>query len=116
MVLSSFGLDSVTRWGEKDTAMLKEVAAYCAEKQIELIPTGFSAGYGGGALGYNRNFAAALPATISLTVKNGQLIPASGSNLLKNGDLEEHTGDRFSGQWFHGLRKHLCPLRKFREL
>lgn len=101
MVLSSFDMDSVTQWSEKDIALLKEIAAYCAEKQVELIPTGFTVGYGGGALGFNRNFAAALPTTIDLTVKNEEICPVSADNLLKNGDLEEHVGDRFSGSWFH---------------
>ena len=38
IVLSSFRLDTITRWDEKDIALLKEVAAYCAEKRVELIP------------------------------------------------------------------------------
>lgn len=100
MVLSSFGLDSVTRWNEEDISLLKEIADYCAEKQIELIPTGFSVGYSGGALGYNRSFAAALPATISLKVEEGKIVPAAGENLLVNGDLEEHTNNRFEGYAF----------------
>jgi hypothetical protein len=101
MVLSSFGLDSITRWKERDIALLKEVAAYCEEKQIELIPTGFSVGYGGGALGHDRNFAAALPTRISLTVKEGKIIPITTTNMLKNGDLEQHSNQRFAGFAFH---------------
>ena len=101
MVLSSFGLDSVTRWNEKDIALLKEVAEYCDKKNIELIPTGFSAGYGGGALGYNRSFAACLPTTLSLNVRNGRIVPNSYRNLMQNGDLEEHRNDRFKGYGFH---------------
>ena len=101
VVLSSFGLDSVTRWNEKDIALLKEVAEYCAKKNIELIPTGFSAGYGGGALGHNRSFAAALPTTLSLSVKNGRIVPDSYRNLMVNGDLEEHKNNRFNGYRYH---------------
>ncbi len=101
MVLSSFGLDSITRWKASDIALLQELRAYCDKKDIELIPTGFSAGYGGGALGHNRNFAAALPVSVSLVAKNNRLVPASSDNLLKNGNLETHVKGRFSGFGFH---------------
>jgi len=37
MVLSSFGMDSVTSWKPADFALLREVADHCAEKHIELI-------------------------------------------------------------------------------
>lgn len=101
MILSSFGLDSIARWNEKDLDLLKEIAAYCAEKQIELIPAGFSVGYGGGALEHDRNFAAALPATLLLKVESGKIVLAPAENLLTNGDLEEHTNNRFKGYGFH---------------
>ncbi|HOX08480.1 MAG TPA: hypothetical protein PK280_18940 [Planctomycetota bacterium] len=101
MVMSSWGLDSISRWPEKDVTMLKELADYCRSKKIELIPTGFSAGYGGGALGFDRNFAAALPAEISLVARDGKAAPVAGPNLFANGDLEEHKGDRFTGWGFH---------------
>lgn len=97
MVLSSFGLDSITRWKPEDVALLKELAAHCAEKKIELIPTGFSAGYGGGALDYDRNFAAALPVIVRLKAHAGKLVPEVGKNLLANGDMEKHEGDSFPG-------------------
>lgn len=101
MVLSSFGLDSITRWYEQDTALLQEIHAHCRQRNVELIPTGFSVGYGGGALGHDRNFAAALPTSIMLEARGGKLRPVFGDNLLKNGDLEAHTHGRFSGFSFH---------------
>ncbi|MCP4449914.1 MAG: hypothetical protein GY809_00515 [Planctomycetes bacterium] len=101
MVLSSFGLDSITRWKTPDVALLREVQTYCDKKHIELIPTGFSAGYGGGALGHNRNFAAALPVSLSLIARKHRLMPAPHDNLMKNGDLETHANGRFSGFGFH---------------
>mgnify|MGYP000891940119 FL=1 len=101
MVLSSFSFDAVTRWKEQDVARLKKLAAYCAQKKVELIPCGFSVGYGGGALGHDRSFAAALPATLALTARGGKLVPAEGTNLLSNGDFEAHAGDRFKGYAFH---------------
>lgn len=102
LVLSSFGLDAITRWPEQDFGLLKEIDAHCKEKKIELVPTGFSVGYGGGALGHDPNFAAALPAVINLEAKDGRIAPAPpGENLIKNGDLEQHSDGRFSDFDFH---------------
>ena len=101
MVLSSFGPDSISRWPEKDVELLREVADHCRKRRIELIPTGFSAGYGGGALGHDRDFAAALPAEISLVARGGKAVPVPGPNMLKNGGLEEHRNGRFTGYGFH---------------
>lgn len=101
MVLSSFGLDGITRWNKTDVALLQEIAAYCTKKQIELIPTGFSVGYGGEALAHDINFAAALPAVIPLKAKAGEISPTMAEDLLKNGDLEDHTNNRFKGYGFH---------------
>lgn len=101
MVLSSFGLDRISRWSEADIDRLKALAAYSASKHIELIPTGFSVGYSGGALGHDRNLAAALPTVLSLQEKDGRILPVAGPNLLVNGDLEEVREHRFTGYRFH---------------
>ncbi len=100
MALSTFGFDSITSWKQDDFALLKEVADHCAKRHIELIPTGFSVGYGGGALKRNRSWAAALPATLRLRAENGRIVPNPGANLLRNGDFEEHSGNRFKGFGF----------------
>jgi hypothetical protein len=92
MVLSSFGLDGITLWSEKDFALLREVQDVCREEGIELIPTGFSVGYGGAALDYDPNFAAALPVSIRLEARGGKAVPVAGGDLLINGDLEQHEG------------------------
>jgi hypothetical protein len=101
MVLSSFGLDSVSRWSETDIALLKELVHYSAQRRIEVIPTGFSVGYGGGALGHDINFAAALPTILSLKAQGGKIIPDTSMNLLRNGDLEAHDNHVFAGYAFH---------------
>ena len=101
MVLSSFGLDSVSRWSETDIALLKELVHYSAQRRIEVIPTGFSVGYGGGALGHDINFAAALPTILSLKAQGGEIIPDTSMNLLRNGDLEAHDNHVFAGYAFH---------------
>ncbi|MDP6779055.1 MAG: hypothetical protein QGI83_20035, partial [Candidatus Latescibacteria bacterium] len=97
MVLSSFGLDGITKWNDGEIDLLKEIAAHCEKRGIELIPTGFGTGYGGTALGFSRSFAAALPVTVPLVARDGKLLPEQGENLLVNADLAEHTGDRLVG-------------------
>ncbi len=101
MVLSSFGFDGITRWPQEDFALLAEIDALCKETGVELIPTGFSVGYGGGAMGHDRSFSAALPVSIALQAFGGKAVPAAGGNLLVNGDLEQHEGGRFAGFDFH---------------
>jgi Carbohydrate binding domain len=101
IILSSWGFDSITRWSRKDLELLRQVQAFCAAGQIELIPTGFSAGYGGGALGYNRSFSAALPVTVNLIVRKNRVIPVAGKNLFLNGNLEQYKRNRFSNFRFH---------------
>ncbi|KPK66217.1 MAG: hypothetical protein AMK73_00675 [Planctomycetes bacterium SM23_32] len=101
VVLDYLGLDSITRWGEEEFALFQEVADVCRQEGIELIPTGFSVGYGGGALWHDRNFAAALPVTIRLEARGSGAIPVPGPDLMVNGDLEQHEGDRFTGFDFH---------------
>ena len=82
IVLSSFGFDAITTWTEEDHAFLREIDALCKEKGIELIPTGFSAGYGGRAPGHDPNWAAALPETITLQAAGGQARPVSARDSL----------------------------------
>ncbi len=95
MVLSSWDLDAVGHWSADDKALLSELAAYCAERNIELIPTGFSAGYGGAALGHDRSFAAALPVALQLIARDGRIVAEEAANLLRNGSFAERQGDRF---------------------
>lgn len=101
MVLSSFGLDGISQFSPDQLERLRDVAAACKSKNIELIPTGFSVGYGGSALGHDRNFAAALPTSLTLRANNGRIAPLKQENLLANGDLEEHVNNRFKGYAFH---------------
>ena len=102
LVLSSFGLDEVSRWQEADVAFLEEIQSLCEERNIELIPIGFSVGYGGGALKHDRNFAAARPVTFDLVAAGGNAVQVlSKRNLIRNGGLEKHHGDRFEQYSFH---------------
>ena len=98
VVLSSFGLDRVTRWSQEDHDYFNEIKALCDEMNVELIPVGFSVGYGGGAFGHDPNFAAAVPTSVTLVARNGRLEPvASNANLIDNGGFEEVKGKRLAG-------------------
>jgi hypothetical protein len=101
MVLSSFGLDEMSRWREEDYALLRGVAEHCERRGVELIPTGLSVGYGSGALRQDRNFAAAVPVRMSLRAEGGVIRPWPGEELFVNGGLEEHQGSQFPGYRFH---------------
>ena len=89
--------------GRRQTPPISRRSCHIASnRNIELIPIGFSAGYGGGALRYDRNFAAALPVTLGLVAEGGKAIQIlTEGNLVRNGGLERHHGDRFDDYTFH---------------
>jgi hypothetical protein len=95
LVLSTFSLDRVRAWSKQDLDHFKEIQALCKQKHIELIPSGFSVGYGHEALAYDPNFAAAVPVKINLIAGNDKLAPiGAGRNLIKDGDFELYRGTR----------------------
>lgn len=97
VMLSSKAIATALTAGEASLGRLAQFSSFCNEKGIEVIPMMFSVGYGGFELDYNRNFSAALPATIPLTVEDGKAVPnTSGKNYITNGDFEEYTGNEFT--------------------
>jgi hypothetical protein len=102
IVLSSFGLDRVSAWSGQDHAYFQEILDLCDEKNIELIPAGFSVGYGTGALASDRNFVAAVPVKIRLIAGDGMLRPVgAGRNFIKNSDLEIFKDKRLDSFVYH---------------
>lgn len=99
----SAGLDSLGRKSPDYFRRLGEVKAACERLGLELIPSVFSVGYGGGALGYNRHLAEGLPVQDALFVaddREARFEPEDPVGL-RNGGFEEHRGDRFDGYAFH---------------
>ncbi|MGQ9729744.1 MAG: hypothetical protein ACUVX8_00590 [Candidatus Zipacnadales bacterium] len=84
-------------------ARLEQVKAICAARKIEIIPTLFTAGYGGGILSHNRNLAAGLPVQNALfEVQDGEArVVADPPVAILNGDFETFTGDRMAEYRFH---------------
>ena len=97
------GADSLSRWDARRLERLEEVKRICDEAGIEIIPLGFSAGYGGGVLGHNPNLAAALPVRDALFVVEGEEagLVADPPVAIDNGDLGRFEGNRFPGFRFH---------------
>lgn len=101
MVLSG-GLDALDRWKPEQLDQLKDLRDYCKVKGIEIIPCIFSVGYGGGALGFDPNLAAALPVTMPLRIDNGRAVPVTtDADAIRNGDMESSAGGRLADYRFH---------------
>lgn len=97
------GADSLSRWDAGRLERLDEMIRICEEAGIEIIPLGFSAGYGGGVLGHNPNLAAALPVRDALYVVEGEeaRLVADPPVELENGNMSQFEGNRFAGFRFH---------------
>lgn len=99
----SFGLDSLCKKPEDYFRRLEQVRQCCERNKVELIPAGFSSGYGGGVLAHDRNLAEGLPVEDALfVVKGGEAhFQPQQSAVLVNGGFEEFTGDKLKGFNFH---------------
>lgn len=95
MVLAA-GLDRLDLQPPAYFRRLQEVKAICDQYSLELIPTIFSAGYGGSVIAHNRNLAEGLPVREALFEVRGteaRLAPDPAVALVNPG-FEEFTGDR----------------------
>ena len=98
----SFGLDSLCKQSDDYFRRLETVRQGCEKAHIELIPSVFSVGYGGGALAHDRNLAEGLPVRDANFVVRGQeatFLPSPVS--LTNGGFETFKGQRMLGYDFH---------------
>jgi hypothetical protein len=99
----SAGLDSLCKQPPEYFRRLEEVRKACERSGLELIPSVFSVGYGGGILGHNRHLAEGLPVNDApFVVKNGEAQIAPDPNVrIVNGGFEEFNGNQFKGYSFH---------------
>ena len=99
----SAGLDSLGRQSPDYFRRLGEVRKNCDRLGLELIPSVFSVGYGGGALGYDRNLAEGVPVRDApFLVKDRQAaFVAEHATCLINGGFEEYTSNHIKGFDFH---------------
>jgi hypothetical protein len=95
----SAGMDSMSRQSPGYFRRLQEVKATCERLKIELIPAGFSVGYGGSALGVNRMLAEGVSVEDAPFVVRGneaRFVPDESAKLI-NGDFEKFDKNRFPG-------------------
>lgn len=99
----SAGLDSLCKQQPDFFRRLDEVKAACDRLGLELIPSVFSAGYGGGALGHDRHLAEGLPVEDAMFVvgKGEARFEPDASVRLVNGGFEEFTSHRLKSFGFH---------------
>jgi hypothetical protein len=101
----SANLDTLCQQSPEYFGRLDRVKQACDHLGLDLIPSLFSVGYGGGALAHNRQLAEGLPVVDApFVAKNGEarLDPAPGP-LLENGGFEEAKGNRLAGFGFHDM-------------
>lgn len=102
-IVLSAGLDSLCKKDDKYFKNLREIKNYCEKLNLEIIPSVFSIGYGGGILSHNKYLAEGLPVKDALFIVRGKeaiFYPDSNTNIL-NGEFEEYTGNRFKNFNFH---------------
>lgn len=99
----SAGLDTLCKQPPEYFRRLEEVRQACERNGLELIPSVFSVGYGGGILGHNRHLAEGLAVNDApFVVRNGEAWIASDPHVrIVNGDFEQFEGNRFKGYNFH---------------
>jgi hypothetical protein len=95
----SFDLDTLCKKSPDYFKRLDQIKKSCDDNHLELIPSIFSVGYGGGALAHNRNLAEGLPVQDApFLVKGGEARLAETNEVdFKNGGFEEFNGNNFKG-------------------
>lgn len=99
----SFGLDSLCKRPPEYFRRLKAVQETCRRLNLELIPSVFSVGYGGGVLGHNRYLAEGLPVKDALFTVQGDraVLEPDPAVAIVNGGFEDFSGNRLRGYNFH---------------
>jgi len=99
----SFGLDTLCKRDADYFRRLEAVQQACERNKLELIPSVFSVGYGGGILSHNPNLAEGMPVVDARFVVAGSdaRFVADATVRLANGGFEEFNGNKFTGFGFH---------------
>ncbi|MDD8050343.1 MAG: hypothetical protein PHG55_03305 [Verrucomicrobiota bacterium] len=102
-VVLSAGLDSLYRRGPDYFERLSWLQDACAQRSLELIPSLFSVGYGGGVLAHNRHLAEGVSVEGALfRVRGGRAeFEPDPAVAWVNGGFEDHQQHRFTGYSFH---------------
>ncbi len=95
----SAGLDRLDLQTPDFMKRLQEVNKMCAERDVKIIPSFMSAGYGGAVLSHDKNLAAGLPVKDALFVVSGgeARLSADPPVRIENGGFEQRTGQKIAG-------------------
>jgi hypothetical protein len=99
----SFGLDTLCKHSPDYFRRLEEIKKSCEANRLELIPSVYSIGYGGGILAHNRNLAEGLSvidAPFVVQGDNASLVEDKSIGIV-NGGFEEANGKNAKGYNFH---------------
>lgn len=99
----SLGLDTLCKRDADYFRRLEAIQRGCESNKLELIPSMFSVGYGGGILSHNRNLAEGLPvvaAPFAVSGDEARFVPDANARII-NGGFEEFSGNKFPGFGFH---------------
>ncbi len=99
----SASLDTLCQQSPEFFRRLDQVRQAAERHNLELIPSLFSVGYGGGALAHNRQLAEGLPVEDAIFVAGqgeARFVPEA-SAVIANGGFEEAEGNRFQRFNFH---------------
>jgi hypothetical protein len=99
----SFSLDSLCKQPPEYFRRLDQIKKAAEDNRLELIPSIFSVGYGGGALAHDRNLAEGLPVLDAPFMVRGTEahFTATNSAQFLNGGFEEFAGNKFKSFNFH---------------
>jgi len=102
MVLAA-GLDNLDLQPTEFFKRLEQVKQICTQRNIEIIPTGFSVGYGGSVLSHDKNLAAGIAVKDALfVVENGTAHLVSDPPVqIINPGFEEYSKNLLAGYKFH---------------
>ena len=95
----SAGLDSLDLKTEDYFRRLARLREVCQANQVDIVPSFWSSGYGGGILAHNKNLAAGIPVKDALfVVRDGEArLVQDPTPQLKNGSFEEVVGGELTG-------------------
>src|SRR5271157_4392178 len=105
-ILLSAGFDSMDLKSPESLARLARLKQTCDHLRVEIIPTGFGVGYGGGVLSHDKNLAAGQPVRGALFVagEHEAQFRADPAVKLANGGFEQQEGNLPAGFRVHGAR------------
>jgi hypothetical protein len=105
-MLLSAGFDAMDLKSPEELERLRRLKQTCDHLGVEIIPTGFGVGYGGGVLSHDKNLAAGQPVRGALFVAKGDeaTFLADPAVKIANGGFEEIEGSLPAGFTAHGAR------------